>query len=332
MYVITGGAGFLGSACLWELNKAGIEDVIIVDNLGTSEKWKNLVGLRYTDYVHKDAFIASVRQKGLDANIKGIIHMGACSATTERDAEYLMENNFHYSQDLCKAALAGGVRFIHASSASTYGDGSLGFDDALQLLPQLRPLNMYGYTKQLFDMWLLRHGYQENVASLKFFNVYGPNEYHKDTMRSVVCKAYTEIRETGSLRLFRSNSPQYTDGGQMRDFVYVKDCTKVMHWLLENPTVNGIYNVGTGIARTWNSLATAIFKAMGQEVHIQYMEMPEILRGKYQNFTEACVTRLIAQGCPPCATSLEEGVADYVQNYLSQGAFLDCKDFAAKPA
>ncbi len=323
MYIITGGAGFMGSALLWELNKAGIEDVLVVDNLGTTEKWKNLVGLRYADYMHKDAFIQQVRQEGLGAHVKGIIHLGACSATTERDADYLMQNNFHYSRDLCRAALMQNIRFIHASSAATYGDGKLGFDDAPELLPRLRPLNMYGYTKHLFDLWLLREGLEKRVASLKFFNVYGPNEYHKDSMRSVVCKAYSEIRSTGALRLFRSNTSRYADGGQMRDFVYVKDCTKVMHWLTEHTEVNGIFNVGTGIARTWNDLAAAIFYAMHQDVTIQYMEMPEALRGKYQNFTEARMDRLLALGCPACVTSLEEGVADYVQNYLAREAFLD---------
>ncbi len=323
MYIITGGAGFLGSALLWELNKAGIDDVLVVDNLGTSEKWKNLVGLRYTDYVHRTDFIQKVRSQGLDDNVQGIVHLGACSDTTERDADFLMENNFHFTRDLCQAALKQGIRFVNASSAATYGDGSLGFDDAVQRIPLLRPLNMYGYTKQLFDMWLLRTGHIDKVVSLKFFNVYGPNEYHKNAMRSVVCKAYTEISETGALRLFRSNTPHYADGGQMRDFVYVKDCVRTMHWLLTQNTVCGVYNVGTGTARTWNDLARAVFAAMGKEARIEYMDMPEILHGKYQNYTEAKMDRLLAQGCPPCDTSLEDGVKDYVQNYLTQGLYLD---------
>ncbi len=323
MYIITGGAGFLGSALLWGLNQAGIENVLVVDNLGKSEKWKNLVGLRYTDYVHRAAFIAEVRQKGLGSQVQGIVHLGACSDTTERDADFLMENNFHFSRDLCQAALEKNIRFINASSASTYGDGSLGFSDEPSLIPRLRPLNMYGYTKQLFDLWLLRQKAPTPVASLKFFNVYGPNEYHKNAMRSVVCKAYAEILETGALRLFRSTDAQYPHGGQMRDFVYVKDCVRTMLWLLEHSEVSGIFNVGTGKARTWNDLAAAIFSAMQRDICIEYVDMPKILHGKYQNYTEACMESLCAKGCPPCDTSLEEGVRDYVQNYLQQGAFLE---------
>ncbi len=323
MYIITGGAGFLGSALLWQLNKAGIEDVLVVDNLQTSEKWKNLVGLRYVDYIHRDAFMKDVRRHGLGAKIRGIVHLGACSDTTERDADFLMENNLHMSRDLCQAALEKNIRFIHASSASTYGDGSLGFDDADALVAKLRPLNMYGYTKQLFDLWMLRHNVTSRVVSLKFFNVYGPNEYHKHAMRSVVCKAYGEILETGTLRLFRSTTPEYADGGQMRDFVYVKDCVRIMQWLLEKNHVNGIFNVGTGKARTWNELGEAIFKAMGRESRIEYVDMPVILHGKYQNYTQACMDKLWATGCPPCVYSLEEGVKEYVQEYLLQGKFLD---------
>ncbi len=326
MYIITGGAGFLGSALLWQLNKVGMEDVLVVDNLNTSEKWKNLVGLRYVDYVHRNAFIEQVRREGLGSQVKGIVHLGACSDTTERNADFLMENNFHFSRDLCQAALENDIRFIHASSASTYGDGSLGFDDHEDLVPRLRPLNMYGYTKQLFDMWLLREGLTSRVTSLKFFNVYGPNEYHKNAMRSVVCKAYGEILETGKLRLFRSTTPEYADGGQMRDFVYVKDCVRIMQWLLQEKRVNGIFNVGTGKARSWNELGAAIFAAMDRELCIEYMDMPKILHGKYQNYTQACMDKLQATGCPPCVYSLEEGVKEYVQLFLLQGKFLDVEE------
>ncbi len=323
MYIITGGAGFIGSALIWELNRQGITQIQVVDNLGHSEKWKNLVGLQYDDYIQRDAFIERVRKGKLDSSIEGIVHLGACSSTTETNAEFLMENNFKFTRDLCAAALKAGIRFINASSASTYGDGSRGFDDDIVLMPRWRPLNMYGYTKHLFDLWLWRHHAYDRVASLKFFNVYGPNEYHKDSMRSVVCKAYDEISQTGTLRLFRSTSPIYIDGGQMRDFVYIKDCTKILSWLLLQADVNGIFNVGTGTARSWNDLAAAIFSAMNVPLQIEYIDMPKNLHGKYQNFTEARMERLLKYGCPACAYDLEAGVTEYVQKYLSSGAYLD---------
>ena len=322
MYIITGGAGFLGSALVWGLNRRGVEDIVLVDNLQRTEKWKNLVGLRYVDYMHRDAFITAVRARSLPWPVKAVVHLGACSATTERDADFLMQNNFHYSRDLCLFTLEQGGRFIQASSAATYGDGALGFDDDESRLTNLRPLNMYGYSKHLFDLWAQREHLLDRVACLKFFNVYGPNEYHKGDMRSVVCKAHAEIRDTGRLRLFRSCHPDYADGGQMRDFVYVKDCVEVMLWLLEQAQVGGIFNVGTGRARTWNDLAAAVFGAMQRTINIEYMDMPASLCGKYQNYTEARMDRLLARGCPPCATSLEDGVADYVRNYLDKGAYL----------
>ncbi len=325
MYIITGGAGFLGSALIWELNKAGIKDILVVDNLASSDKWKNLVPLRYSDYIHRDTFMQNMQAHGLSyfsLKTQGIIHLGACSSTTEKDADFLMRNNFHYSRDLCSAAVKHKVRFINASSAATYGDGSLGFDDNEEQLHTLRPLNMYGYSKHLFDLWLKRNKLLNKVVSLKFFNVYGPNEYHKENMRSVVCKAFEEISTTGALRLFKSNHEKYADGGQMRDFVYVKDCTRIMHWLLTVPSVNGIFNVGTRTARTWNDLAMAVFSAMNIPPHITYVDMPEELSGKYQNYTKASMDKLIGLGCLPCSITLEEGIRDYVQNYLSPAKHL----------
>ncbi len=322
MFIITGGAGFLGSALIWELNAQGIEDILVIDNLSHSEKWKNLVGLRYMDYMHRDDFITMIRSNGLYANVQGIVHLGACSSTTETDADFLMRNNFHYSRDLYLAAMKRGVRFINASSASTYGDGNLGFLDDEVLLTKLRPLNMYGYSKHLFDLWLQRNNFLTKVLSLKFFNVYGPNEYHKDSMRSVVCKAHTEIEQSGALQLFRSNHEKYADGGQMRDFIYVKDCTRMIAWLLQNNSVTGIYNIGTGRARTWNDLAQAVFAAMKRPINIEYVDMPEELKGKYQNFTEAPMQKLANTTCPLAQYSLEDGVKDYVQNYLTNNAYL----------
>ncbi len=319
MYIITGGAGFLGSAMAWRLNKAGCTDIIIVDNLASTEKWKNLVGLKYVEYVHRDVFIKMVREKNLPwENIKGIVHMGACSSTTERDADFLMENNVRYTQDLCLYALERGIRFINASSAATYGDGSQGFDDAVSKIADLSPLNMYGYSKQLVDLWLLREKYENSVASLKFFNVYGPNEYHKDSMRSVVCKSFQSIKAQGKVQLFKSYREEFAHGGQQRDFVYVKDCVELMFWLLENNRVNGIHNVGYGTARSWNELARAVFSAMGYEENIEYIPMPDELQGKYQYFTEANMLWLKEKSCPVTFSTLEEGVADYVKSYLEQ--------------
>lgn len=349
MYIITGGAGMIGSAVLWELNKRGINDILIVDNLASTEKWKNLVRGEYLGYMHRGTFLERIRLDILDetmeldfphrkgpGKIKGIMHLGACSATTERDADFLMANNLEYSKLLCDYALSRGIRFIQASSAATYGDGTQGFNDDPSELDKLAPLNMYGYSKHLFDLWARRTGRLDHLASIKFFNVYGPNEYHKGNMRSMVQKAYEQIihplmkkfskssgkvYDYGSVKLFRSYLPEYADGGQMRDFVYVKDCAEILVELLEQPKINGIFNMGTGKARSWNDLARAVFSAMNLEPKIEYIDMPEVLRGKYQYFTEAKMDRLF-EGLKPTRyvemRSLEDGVADYVQNYLMQ--------------
>lgn len=317
MYIVTGGAGFIGSAVIWRLNTLGIDNIMVVDNLSTSEKWKNLVNRRYADYLHRDAFMDLVRANALGNKIKGIIHMGACSATTERDADFLMRNNLEYSKTLYLFAKAKRARFINASSASTYGDGSLGFKDDAARLRDLRPLNMYGYSKHLFDLWALKNGHLDNLVSLKFFNVYGPNEQHKGDMRSVANKAFHQINETGRMRLFRSVDPAFPDGGQMRDFVYVKDCVDIVAWFLQNK-IGGIFNVGSGQARTWNDLAAAVFAAMDLPANIEYVDMPDHLRGKYQNFTQADMTRLAAAGYDNPMHSLKQGVTDYVREYLLQ--------------
>jgi ADP-L-glycero-D-manno-heptose 6-epimerase len=318
MHIVTGGAGFIGSAFVWKLNQMGITEIVVVDELGTSESWKNLVGLRYADYLHKDAFLDLVLHDELPFEVESVTHMGACSSTTEQDADYLMENNYRYSVTLAAWCLEHGVRFINASSAATYGDGSRGFSDDEARLGELRPLNMYGYSKQLFDLWAQREGVLGSLASLKFFNVFGPNEYHKGDMMSVICKAHTQIGQTGKLKLFKSYHPDYPDGGQKRDFVYVKDCVDVMWWLLNHPEVGGVFNVGTGRARTWNALARSVFAAMDLPEAIEYIDMPEQLRGKYQYFTQAEMTKLAATGCPVQFTSLEDAAKDYVQGYLAR--------------
>ncbi|WP_462324391.1 ADP-glyceromanno-heptose 6-epimerase [Desulfoplanes sp.] len=318
MYIVTGGAGFIGSAMVWKLNRMGIEDILVVDNLSTGSKWKNLVGLRYSDYMHKSVFIDKVRSGGICGSVEGIVHMGACSSTTEQDADYLMDNNFHYTRTLAGFALDKRARFIYASSASTYGDGSQGFDDDPGKMDDLVPLNMYGYSKQLFDLWVKKNGLLDKVVGLKFFNVFGPNEYHKDDMKSVVCKAYHQITATGKMGLFKSYRPDYKHGEQKRDFVYVKDCVDVMWWLMTHGGVNGIYNVGTGQARTWNDLVLAVFRAMDKDPSIGYVDMPEAIRDKYQYYTHADMDRLRAAGCRLGMQSLEDAAADYVVNYLDR--------------
>jgi len=316
MIIVTGGAGFIGSAFVWRLNREGIRDIIIVDQLGTDDKWKNLVGLTFTDYIHKNEFIEMVIADEVPFEVSSVVHMGACSSTTERDADYLWENNYLYSRKVADWALRHNARFIYASSAATYGDGSSGFSDDHEIISRLKPSNMYGYSKQVFDLWVLKNKLEKKMAGIKFFNVYGPNEYHKGDMVSVIYKAFHQIQETGKVCLFKSYKKEYPNGGQMRDFIYVKDCVNVMWWLLENPSVNGIYNLGTGRARTWNDLIAAVFSSMGRKTNIQYIEMPEPLRNQYQYFTQAQMDKLKKAGCHVNFSSLEDSVRDYVTNYL----------------
>jgi ADP-L-glycero-D-manno-heptose 6-epimerase len=318
MIIVTGGAGFIGSAFVWKLNQEGIEDIVIVDRLGTKDKWKNLANLRFVNYFHKDDFLPLIYADTVPFDVEAIIHMGACSSTTERDADYLWQNNYAYTGELAEWALTRNIRFIYASSAATYGDGSQGFSDDHERINALKPINMYGYSKQVFDLRVLKHEWENQIAGIKFFNVFGPNEYHKEDMASVIFKAFHQIKETGLVKLFKSYKPDYSDGGQMRDFVYVKDCINVLWWLFKNPDVNGIYNLGTGRARTWNDLIGAVFAAMGLSTNIEYIEMPEALRNQYQYFTEAQMDKLKATGCPVDFSTLEDSVRDYVCNYLQQ--------------
>jgi len=316
MIIVTGGAGFLGSAAIWKLNEAGIEDILVVDNLSTSEKWRNLVNRRYREYIHKDEFLRVVRSGENRYKARAVLHLGACSSTTERDADYLYANNTRYSIELCRYCLDHGIRFVNASSAATYGDGSQGFEDGAGSMDRLKPMNMYGYSKHLFDLHARREGWLGSIASLKFFNVFGPNEYHKGDMMSVARKAHAQIRETGRVRLFKSHRQGYEDGGQMRDFVYVKDCAAVMSWLVDHPEASGVFNVGSGQARSFRDLAGAVFAAMGREPAIDYIDMPEAIRGNYQYFTEAPMGRLRDAGCGEAFTPLDEAVKDYVAGYL----------------
>lgn len=322
MIIVTGGAGFIGSAVVWRLNTLGNENIIIVDELGTTDKWKNLVGLKFQELIHKDDFITAIVEDTIEFPIEAVIHMGANSSTTEKDADHLFSNNYLYTQELAKYCLSKNIRFIYASSAATYGDGSLGFDDDESKLETLRPLNMYGYSKQLFDLWAKRNKVLDKIVGIKYFNVYGPNEYHKGDMRSVVHKAFEQVRDTGKVRLFKSLNPNYKDGEQMRDFVYVKDAVDMTLHFLEHKDKNGIYNVGSGKARTWIDLVTALFNAVGKPVNIEFIDLPDNLKEKYQYFTEANLTKIKSSGYNKPITSLEDGVNDYVKNYLLKNLYL----------
>ncbi|MBT8490979.1 MAG: ADP-glyceromanno-heptose 6-epimerase [Deltaproteobacteria bacterium] len=318
MIVVTGGAGFIGSAFVWKLNSEGIDNIVIVDRLGTSEKWQNLVNRRYVDFFHKDDFLKMICEDRLSFNVEAIIHMGACSSTTERDCDYLMENNYRYSRRLAEWAVKKDIRFIYASSAATYGDGTLGFSDDDNVTETLRPINMYGYSKQVFDLWVQKNKFEKIFTGIKFYNVFGPNEYHKDDMRSVIHKSFGQIEGTGKVRLFKSYRAEYGDGEQKRDFIYVKDCVDVMWWFLQNQNIAGIFNLGTGKARTWNDLVGAVFSAMGREPEIEYIDMPESIRPQYQYFTEARMDKLRSAGNTIPFQSLEQSVTDYVVNYLEK--------------
>ena len=312
--LVTGGAGLIGSALIHALNLRGREDILVTDVLGRDAKWRNLSPLRFADYQQADAFLDRLEcDPGSLDSIRTVYHLGACSATTETDAGYLMENNFGYTKALAQWALPRGIRFVYASSAATYGDGTRGMDDGTDHLETLRPLNAYGYSKHLFDLHARRNGWlqgEDGIAGIKYFNVYGPNEAHKGEMRSLVAKAYEQILETGKVRLFRSHRPDYQDGEQVRDFVYVKDAVAMTIHIAENPTANGLFNIGTGTPRTWIDLATALFRALDREPVIEFIDMPEHIRNQYQYHTCADVSRLQATGWNAPATPLEEAVTD----------------------
>jgi ADP-L-glycero-D-manno-heptose 6-epimerase len=315
MIVITGGAGFIGSALCWGLNKKGHEDILIVDSQKTPSNWENLLNLKFTDYIDSDSFVRKLEQNELK-DIDGILHMGACSSTTEKNTGFLLCNNYEYTRRLADWCIKNDKRLVYASSAATYGDGNQGFSDDHASLPRLRPLNAYGYSKQLFDLWALKNGHLDKIAGLKYFNVFGPNEYHKGDMASVVFKTFNQIKSTGKMRLFKSHNPQYNDGGQLRDFIYVKDVVDATLYLFSNPRVNGIFNIGTGVARSFKDLTTAAFHSMDKEPNIEYIDMPEGIREQYQYFTQAEMTKLRHVGYSKKMHTLEEGVNDYVKNYL----------------
>jgi len=323
MYIITGGAGFIGSALVWEMNNNGIDDIIIVDHLANNEKWKNLVPLKFNDYFEKEHFRKLIENPPDSfKNSSAIIHLGACSSTTETDASYLIDNNFNYSKELAVFAKKNSIRMIYASSAATYGDGTLGYKDEESQIHKLRPLNMYGYSKQIFDLWTLKNGFFSTMTALKFTNVFGPNEWHKNEMRSLVCKAYEQILETGKLKLFKSHHPNYKNGEQMRDFLYIKDAVKMISHVVNNK-IFGIYNIGSGKAETWNSLANAIFEGMNKTPKIEYVNMPEHLKNKYQYYTKADMSKFSATGFQHKPNPLNNAVIDYVRNHLTEKSHLE---------
>lgn len=322
MILVTGGAGFIGSVLVWALNQRGINDIIIVDHLGSGDKWKNLRGLRFADYCEKSDFLSYLEKGAFDHHkLEAVFHLGACSSTTETDCSYLIKNNFEFSKALAIWAHNNKARFIYASSAATYGDGEVGFADNESEIEKLVPLNMYGYSKQLFDLWLKNKGLLNKSVGLKFFNVFGPNEYHKGSMRSFILKSFEQIKETGQVQLFKSHRADFKDGEQLRDFVYVKDAVAMALHFLDN-SVGGLFNVSTGSARSWNDLVKATFAAMNMPVNISYVDMPESIRNQYQYYTMGENSKIRGTGYDEKMFTLEAAIDDYVQKYLQKGAFL----------
>ncbi len=317
MIAVTGGAGFIGSGIIWELNRRGLTDILVpeeMDRLGV-EKKANLRNLKINRLIDHYEFLKGFENG--DFNLDCIFHLGACSATTETDRNYIMATNYEYTRRLASIATEKGVRLIYASSAATYGDGSKGFSDQESLLKNFTPMNYYGESKHLFDLWALENGLFKEIVGLKYFNVYGPNEYHKGDMRSFIIKAFEQISDTGGLRLFKSENPDYSDGGQKRDFIYLKDAVDITMFFYDHPSIGGIYNAGTGMARTWNDLALAIFDALKKEAKINYIPLPDVLKDQYQYYTEADISKLEKAGYGGCNYTLEDGVADYITGYLN---------------
>lgn len=315
--IVTGGAGFIGSCIVRTLNDMGIEDIVIVDHICETDKWLNIRNKKYREYISRDEFLTRLSEYA--GRVSHVIHMGACSSTTERNFDFLYKNNYEYTKVLWKFCTENDASFLYASSAATYGDGSRGFDDCSDIDGFL-PLNAYGYSKQLFDLWIEKQTFApKQHVGFKFFNVYGPNEYCKGSMASMVYHSFKQISEEGEVKLFKSYRDDYRDGGQLRDFVYVKDVCKVIQYVMENPQVSGLYNLGTGKARTFEDLALAVYKAMGLKPQIQWIDMPEQLQRTYQYYTQAKMEKLRQIGFEEAFYDLEDGVADYVQNYLAEG-------------
>jgi ADP-L-glycero-D-manno-heptose 6-epimerase len=321
MIIVTGGAGFIGSYLVKELEARGMRDIVVCDLLGQDDKWKNIAKRELADILPPDNLPAFLNDNAAD--IETVFHMGAVSATTERDSDLIVRSNIRLSMDLWNWCAANDTALIYASSAATYGDGTQGFagDDTVDGLAKLRPMNAYGWSKHAFDRRVARIVSENGPrpphwAGLKFFNVYGPNEYHKGGMISVALKNFREISGSGKAVLFRSHNPDYPDGGQKRDFVWVGDCVDIALWLADHPSTQGIFNVGTGEARTFEDLARSVFRAMGRDADIEFVETPEAIRDRYQYFTQADMSRLRNAGYSRPSTSLEDGVGQYIRDYL----------------
>jgi ADP-L-glycero-D-manno-heptose 6-epimerase len=329
MLVVTGGGGFIGSVLGAALNEAGRSDLVIVDRFGTGDKWRNIAKRDFYEIVPADGLFAWLEQNG--EQVEAVFHLGANSSTTERDADHIIANNLNCSKALWRWCAAHGTKLIYASSAATYGDGAAGFDDAggIEGLQRLRPLNLYGWSKQAFDLWAMREAAAGHTppfwVGLKFFNVFGPNEYHKGEMMSLVAKNWRQIAAGETVRLFRSHRPDYADGEQRRDFVYVKDCAAVMLWLWRqrpNAKINGIYNLGSGEARSFLDLMRATGAACGRAPDIEFIDIPPEIRPNYQYFTEARMHRLREAGYDAPFTPLEEAVRDTVAQYAQPDPYL----------
>ncbi len=326
MKIITGGAGFIGSAICWRLNTLGNHDILLVDEDINGPKQNNLKHLDYVDFIDKDTFLKQVTKGSIRYKVDSIYHMGACSSTTEDNMDYLIENNVEYSKELGKWCLKNNAKYIYASSGATYGAGEAGFDDDISIIPKLKPLNKYGLSKQLFDLWVIGSNYLDKFTGLKYFNVFGPNEDHKGDMRSMVNKAYGQILETGKLRLFKSLLPEYKDGEQKRDFIYIKDAVDMT--LFFDPfneagkNETGIYNIGSGKASTWLEAANAVFSALGKEPNIEYIDMPENIKNQYQYYSKAEMKRLNKAGYHKETMKLEDSIGEYVKDYLVPGKYL----------
>jgi len=309
MILVTGGAGFIGSNLVKRLNELGETDIYICDDLGSDDKYKNLIDLKFKDIIPSRGLFYA---EGLFKKFNYVYHLGACSSTTEKDCDYLIENNYEFSKKIFLLSLDNSCRFIYASSAATYGDGSAGMSDTEEDLYKFKPLNMYGYSKHLFDLFLQNNNYLNQVIGLKYFNVFGPRECHKGNMRSVINKAVEEISKTSSLVLFKSNTPKFKDGEQKRDFLYVKDAVDMTIHLAQS-SEHGIFNIGSGQCHTWNYLAECVFDALDLPLEIRYVDIPKSISKNYQNYTKADITKIKKAGYEKSITQLRDAVKEYVK-------------------
>ena len=312
MIIITGGAGFIGSNLIESLNKNNIDNILVIDSNST-KKNSFFQKLSFNEFIDKKTFITTTLNKLNPTNISSIIHLGACSSTTEQNIDYLNNNNTDYTITLAKWSIRNKIRFIYASSAATYGDGRHGFNDETKI-ENLTPLNPYGWSKQNADLWLKNNNQFNSVVGLKFFNVYGKYEDYKGSMQSMVSKATSQIKKTGKIKLFKSHVAKYSHGNQIRDFIYVDDCIQIITWLLDNPQINGLFNCGSGIENTWNDLANIIFKTLNIPPNIEYIDMPDSIRNQYQYYTKASMKKLKNTGCPIPQTTLQKGIRKYIDS------------------